>query len=59
MLAPDARMAVQAAGDLYSQILNKLEANGYDNFRKRAFVTKMEKFTTLPLSWWKVQQMGQ
>jgi len=57
MLHPDSRMAVQAAGDLYAKILEKLEANEYDNFRKRAYVSKAEKFLALPAVWAKVQSM--
>lgn len=47
-LAPDARFAVQASLDLYSRILNVIERNDYDNFRKRAFTTKFEKLSILP-----------
>ena len=36
-----ARFAVQASLDLYSRILNVIERNNYDNFRKRAFTTKL------------------
>ena len=57
MLHPDSRLAVQATGDIYGKILEKLEANDYDNFRKRAYVSKMEKFTTLPSVWAKIQGM--
>jgi 15-cis-phytoene synthase len=48
MLAPDARIAVQASLDLYSRILSVIERNGYDNFRKRAYTTKLEKLSILP-----------
>lgn len=48
MLAPEGRFAVQASLDLYSRILNVIERNGYDNFRKRAFTTKLEKLSVLP-----------
>ena len=48
MLAPEGRFAVQASLDLYSRILNVIERNGYDNFRKRAFTTKLEKLSILP-----------
>lgn len=48
MLAPSARFAVQASLDLYSAILTVIERNGYDNFRKRAFTTKLEKLSILP-----------
>lgn len=58
MLAPEGRFSVQAAGDMYSKILDKIEENDYDNFRKRAFVSKTEKFLALPQSWWTVQQMS-
>jgi len=51
MLAPDARFAVQASLDLYSRILDVIERNDYDNFRKRAYTTKLEKLSILPHSW--------
>jgi len=53
MLAPDARFAVQASLDLYSRILDVIERNNYDNFRKRAFTTKFEKASILPTSFMK------
>ena len=52
MLAPGARFAVQASLDLYSRILNVIERNDYDNFRKRAYTTKLEKLDVLPQSIW-------
>jgi 15-cis-phytoene synthase len=48
MLAPSGRLAVQASLDLYSRILDVIERNGYDNFRKRAYTTKLEKLSILP-----------
>jgi len=57
MLAPGSRMAVQAAGDMYSKILDKIEENNYDNFRKRAYTTKIEKFMVLPNCWLKTSKM--
>jgi len=48
MLAPDARIAVQASLDLYGRILDVIERNGYDNFRKRAYTSKFEKLTIIP-----------
>ena len=50
MLGKDARFAVQASLDLYSRILDVIERNDYDNFRKRAFTTKLEKLSILPNS---------
>ena len=41
MYVCSARFAVQASLDLYSRILNVIERNNYDNFRKRAFTTKL------------------
>lgn len=48
MLAPSARFAVQASLELYGRILDVIERNGYDNFNKRAFTTKLEKLSILP-----------
>ena len=33
---------------LYRQILDAIEANDYDNFTKRAYVPKWQKFASLP-----------
>ena len=43
---------------MYSSILNKIEANNYDNFNKRAYTAKWEKLMMLPTSWLKVQVPG-
>ena len=42
--------------DLYSRILDVVERNDYDNFRKRAYTTKFEKLSILPASWLGVQE---
>jgi phytoene synthase len=47
---------VRASLDLYRKILERIEANGYDNFRKRAYVSKLDKLLTLPSSWLKCQE---
>jgi len=57
MLAPDARFAVRASLDLYSEILRKIELNGYDNFNSRAYTTKLEKLKILPKSWFECQKI--
>ena len=44
---------VRSSLDMYRKILNVIEHNDYDNFRKRAYVGKLEKLLTLPLSWLK------
>ena len=53
MLAPSGRFAVQASLDLYGRILDIIERNGYDNFNRRAFTTKIEKLSILPTSFCK------
>lgn len=55
MLAEDARLPVRASLDMYSSILDKIEANEYDNFNKRAYTAKWEKLLMLPGSWLKVK----
>jgi phytoene synthase len=47
-LAPDARWPVWSALILYRQILDAIEANGYDNFTRRAYVPKWRKYASLP-----------
>lgn len=47
-LSRDARWPVWSALILYRQILDSIEANGYDNFTRRAFVPKWRKLATLP-----------
>lgn len=51
LLSEDSQLPVQASLDMYSQILDELEANGYDNFNRRAYVSKSKKMATLPLSY--------
>jgi 15-cis-phytoene synthase len=58
MLAEDARLPVRASLDMYSSILNKIEANNYDNFNKRAYTAKWEKLLMLPKSYLAVQSMN-
>jgi phytoene synthase len=50
MLSPNGRFAVKASLDLYSRILDVIERNNYDNLRKRAYTTKLEKLAILPQS---------
>ncbi|GMI33031.1 hypothetical protein TrRE_jg9936, partial [Triparma retinervis] len=58
MLAPESRVPVQASLDCYSMILDKIEENDYDNFGLRAYVSKEEKMMTLPLSWYRCQDIS-
>merc|ERR1712070_808128 len=59
MLSPESRLPVQAAMDCYSQILNKIEDNDYDNLTQRAYVSKEEKLMILPSSWYKTLPISQ
>ena len=49
-LNKDARWPVWSALDVYRDILDAIEANGYDNFTQRAYVPKLQKFAMLPTS---------
>merc|ERR1719429_1008045 len=46
-LHPEARWPVWTALILYRGILDQIEANGYDNFTKRAYVSKTKKLAYL------------
>lgn len=48
LLDEDARWPVWSALILYRQILDSIEANGYDNFTRRAYVPKWRKLASLP-----------
>ncbi|XP_044984428.1 phytoene synthase 2, chloroplastic-like [Hordeum vulgare subsp. vulgare] len=47
-LNQESRWPVWASLLLYRQILDEIEANGYDNFSKRAYVPKAKKLAALP-----------
>lgn len=50
LLSDDSRFPVQASLDMYSQILDVIEENEFDNFDKRAYISKTRKLLTLPIS---------
>jgi phytoene synthase len=54
-LHPDARLPIRASLDMYRQILDAIEENDFDNFHRRAYVSKLRKALTLPVSWLRVQ----
>jgi phytoene synthase len=56
-LKPDGRVAVGAALMLYRGILDKIVANDYDVFNKRAYVGTAEKLQRMPAIVWKVKRM--
>lgn len=59
MLAPEARMAVASSLTVYKAILDKIVENNYDNFRKRAYVSKIDKFLLLPEAYFYIQKLTQ
>ncbi len=59
LLSSEARFPVQASLDLYSQILNSLEKNYYDNFSKRAYISMADKFMRLPWILWNTLNVEQ
>eukprot|EP01023_Acetabularia_acetabulum_P041637 TRINITY_DN4065_c0_g2_i1.p1 TRINITY_DN4065_c0_g2~~TRINITY_DN4065_c0_g2_i1.p1 ORF type:complete len:416 (-),score=78.01 TRINITY_DN4065_c0_g2_i1:1344-2591(-) len=54
-LQEKARWPVWAALDIYRQILDYIEENGYDNFNKRAYVPKSKKILSLPNTYFKAR----
>eukprot|EP00904_Undaria_pinnatifida_P014149 jgi/Undpi1/9865/HiC_scaffold_28.g12319.m1 len=58
MLSPEGRLPVQASLDMYGKILTAIESNNFDNFRKRAYISKTEKLLTLPFSYLKSLNPG-
>ena len=55
-LHADARWPVWSALDVYRNILDAIEENGYDNFSQRAYVPKMKKLMMLPTAYAKAQK---
>lgn len=51
-LAPEGRLAIAAAADFYSGILNDIEAHDYNVFDRRARVSGWGKVRRLPRLWW-------
>lgn len=57
LLSADSRLAVGAAAQIYRGILDKIVANNYDVYTKRAHLTASEKLRKLPQIWYAVQQL--
>jgi phytoene synthase len=58
MLSEEARLPVQTALDAYGKILEKIEENGYDTLKTRAYVDKWEKLSIIPFSWYRTQDIS-
>jgi phytoene synthase len=56
LLPPDSRFAVAAAARIYAGILDKLVANNYDSYTKRAYLTLREKLARIPQLWLDIQK---
>ena len=54
-LIRDSRLPVWASLIHYQGILNEIEANNYDVFNRRAFVSKPKKTLSLPIAWLRAQ----
>ena len=54
-LIRDSRLPVWASLMLYQGILDEIEANNYDVFNRRAFVSKPKKTLSLPIAWLRAQ----
>ncbi len=57
MLDPDGRFSIAAAAQLYQAILKNIEANDYDVFNRRAYVSSWDKLRMLPGIWWQSKQL--
>ncbi len=57
-LRPEGRLAVGAAIMLYRSILNRIVDNGFDVFRRRAYLTTVEKFLMMPSIHRQIRQLA-
>lgn len=58
LLHPDGRFGIAAAARVYRGILDKIAANNYDAYTRRAYLPLYRKVTLLPQLWWDVRQLG-
>lgn len=57
MLEREGQMAIAAASDFYSAILEDIEAHDYDVFTRRAHLGAWSKISRVPALWWKLQSI--
>ena len=57
LLNPEGRLAIAAASELYSGILDDIEAHDYDVFTRRAHVSDWKKAARLPMIYRKVRRL--
>ncbi|MGB9597186.1 MAG: phytoene/squalene synthase family protein [Candidatus Poribacteria bacterium] len=58
LLDPDGRFAIASAAELYRAILDDIEANDYDVFNRRAYVSFWGKLSRLPGIWWRSKTLS-
>jgi phytoene synthase len=57
LLDPDGKLAIAAAARFYEAILDDIEANDYDVFKRRAHVSAWGKLRLVPSIWWQSRRM--
>lgn len=57
LLPPDSRFGVAAAAIVYRGILDKIVANQYDSYTRRAYLRSREKLALMPSIWLDVQRL--
>lgn len=55
LLGKQGRFAIGAAAELYQAILDDIEANDFDVFRRRAHVSDSRKLALMPGIWWRAR----
>lgn len=55
LLEVDGQLAISAASDLYSGILDQIERQDYDVFSRRASLSTLEKVRRVPAVWWRLK----
>jgi 15-cis-phytoene synthase len=56
MLSQDSQIPVRLARHNYARILDQIEANGYQVFTRRAYLSFTQKMVILPRVWWQTKQ---
>lgn len=58
LLSPQGRLAIAAASDFYSAILQDIEAHDYDVFHRRAHLSGWAKARRVPGLWWRTRRFS-
>ena len=57
MLEPEGQLAIGAASVFYQGILDQIEKNDYDVFRRRASLSALDKLSRIPALWLKIRYL--